>query len=266
MLCAQASRPPGSVALTQGSKTPLFEPANPIFDSSRATSGQVLPWATSSRPCSRWSYRDSSLRRISSCNARMMVSESATVSGFILPGNHRSSTYAITYDAVYNFDACSASSSALCNVRPRSSPSTISASVHTCQHVSCATSNDSHPCAAQDNRSAASRIRRRFNKLLPRLCAPYGVPGFISQEISADFSASSHRSSSPNTSDSQLNTQLSLVSSDLARSMHACARRKSRNDAQVTACEASQLACVLTSASGSSGCTSQLRRSSNNFH
>src|SRR5437016_13015716 len=32
----------------------------------------------------------------------MMVSESATVSGFILPGNHRSSTYAITYDAVYN--------------------------------------------------------------------------------------------------------------------------------------------------------------------
>src|SRR5205823_9423067 len=85
-------------------------------------------------------------------------------------------------------------------------------------------------------------------------------------EISPDFSASSHRSSSPNTSDSQLNTQLSLVSSDLARSMHACARRKSRNDAQVTACEASQLACVLTSAPGSSGCTSQLRRSSNNFH
>src|SRR5207253_11378899 len=102
MLCAQASRPPGSVALTQGSKTPLFEPANPIFDSSRATSGQVLPWATSSRPCSRWSYRDSSLRRISSCNARMMVSESATVSGFILPGNHRSPRYAITYDAVYS--------------------------------------------------------------------------------------------------------------------------------------------------------------------
>jgi hypothetical protein len=32
----------------------------------------------------------------------MMVSESATVSGFILPGNHRSSTYAITYDAVYS--------------------------------------------------------------------------------------------------------------------------------------------------------------------
>jgi len=31
-----------------------------------------------------------------------MVSESATVSGFILPGNHRSSTYAITYDAVYS--------------------------------------------------------------------------------------------------------------------------------------------------------------------
>ncbi|PYU51943.1 MAG: hypothetical protein DMG53_00890 [Acidobacteria bacterium] len=44
---------------------------------------------------------DSSLRRISSCNARMMVSESATVSGFILPGNHRSPRYAITYDAVY---------------------------------------------------------------------------------------------------------------------------------------------------------------------
>ena len=31
-----------------------------------------------------------------------MVSESATVSGFILLANHRSSTYAITYDAVYN--------------------------------------------------------------------------------------------------------------------------------------------------------------------
>src|SRR5258706_91348 len=31
----------------------------------------------------------------------MMVSESATVSGFILLANHRSSTYAITYDAVY---------------------------------------------------------------------------------------------------------------------------------------------------------------------
>src|SRR5439155_17246744 len=70
-----------------------------------ATSGQVLPWATSSRPCSRWSYRDSSLRRISSCNARMMVSESATVSGFILPGNHRSPRYAITYDAVYSDSA-----------------------------------------------------------------------------------------------------------------------------------------------------------------
>src|SRR6266481_9822786 len=32
----------------------------------------------------------------------MMVSESATVSGFILLANHRSSTYAITYDAVYS--------------------------------------------------------------------------------------------------------------------------------------------------------------------
>jgi len=32
----------------------------------------------------------------------MMVSESATVSGFILPGNHRSPRYAITYDAVYS--------------------------------------------------------------------------------------------------------------------------------------------------------------------
>src|SRR5438034_5167746 len=31
----------------------------------------------------------------------MKVSESATVSGFILPGNHRSPRYAITYDAVY---------------------------------------------------------------------------------------------------------------------------------------------------------------------
>jgi hypothetical protein len=36
----------------------------------------------------------------------MMLSESATVSGFILPGNHRSSTYAITYDAVYNCWYC----------------------------------------------------------------------------------------------------------------------------------------------------------------
>ena len=34
----------------------------------------------------------------------MMVSESATVSGFILLANHRSSTYAITYDAVYSED------------------------------------------------------------------------------------------------------------------------------------------------------------------
>src|SRR5438876_11692710 len=33
----------------------------------------------------------------------MMVSESATVSGFILSGNHRSPIYAITYDAVYNY-------------------------------------------------------------------------------------------------------------------------------------------------------------------
>src|SRR6266550_3793887 len=32
----------------------------------------------------------------------MMVSESATVSGFILPGNHRSPVYAITYDAMYS--------------------------------------------------------------------------------------------------------------------------------------------------------------------
>jgi hypothetical protein len=31
-----------------------------------------------------------------------MVSESATVSGFIPPGNHRSSSYAITYDAVFS--------------------------------------------------------------------------------------------------------------------------------------------------------------------
>jgi protein-S-isoprenylcysteine O-methyltransferase Ste14 len=33
----------------------------------------------------------------------MMVSESATVSGFIPPGNHSSSTYAITYDAVFSY-------------------------------------------------------------------------------------------------------------------------------------------------------------------
>ncbi len=47
----------------------------------------------------------------------MMVSESATVSGFILLANHRSSTYAITYDAVYscNFTAPIATLGALRN-------------------------------------------------------------------------------------------------------------------------------------------------------
>src|SRR6266480_5923333 len=113
-----------------------------------------------------------------------------------------------------NFGSSSTNSSALPNARPRSSPSTVSASAQTCQHAICATSNDWHSSAAVDNRSVASRILRRLTKLLPRLRAPYGVLAFISQEISADFNASSHLSSSPSTSDAQLNTQLSLVSSE----------------------------------------------------
>src|SRR5258708_29847538 len=165
-----------------------------------------------------------------------------------------------------NFNNCSASSSALLSTRLRSSPSTVSASVHMCQEPNCTPSNDSHPSAALDNRSAASRIRRRLTKLLPRLRAPCGVPAFIAQEVSADLSASSQRSSSPNTSDSQLNTQLSLVSSAFARSMHARARAKSRRDAQITACDASQLAFVLASAPSNSRCTSKMRSSSDHFH
>src|SRR5215472_4361103 len=49
-----------------------------------ATPRQLSPWATSSNPCNRWSYRDSSERRISSCNPSM-ISGSVMVSGFMKP-------------------------------------------------------------------------------------------------------------------------------------------------------------------------------------
>jgi len=49
----------------------------------RLTSGQLIPWATSNTPWSRWSYLDSSERRISSCNPRTMVGASAMVNGFM---------------------------------------------------------------------------------------------------------------------------------------------------------------------------------------
>ena len=45
--------------------------------SKRLTSGQVAPCATNNTPWSRWSYRDSSERRISSCSPKIIVSASA---------------------------------------------------------------------------------------------------------------------------------------------------------------------------------------------
>ena len=53
----------------------------------RLTSGHVIPWATNRTPWSRWSYRDSPERRISSCNPRTIVGASATMSGFMISKN-----------------------------------------------------------------------------------------------------------------------------------------------------------------------------------
>ncbi len=55
---------------------------------SLATSGQLMPWATKSTPCRRWSYRDSSERRISSCSPRIIVAESAMVRARMPPSEH----------------------------------------------------------------------------------------------------------------------------------------------------------------------------------
>ncbi len=78
-------------------RSPSTKPARPLSSkrrtqystvrgespSRRLTSGQLIPWATSNTPWRRWSYRDSSERRISSCNPRIMVAASAMVNGFI---------------------------------------------------------------------------------------------------------------------------------------------------------------------------------------
>ena len=72
---------------------------------SRPTSGQLIPWATSNTPCRRWSYRDSSDRRISSCNPRMIVGASAIVKRYMQTAYYTSHLCAITYDAMYSFPA-----------------------------------------------------------------------------------------------------------------------------------------------------------------
>src|SRR5258708_15269064 len=90
-----------SKRLGRPARSPSCNPARPLASKSRtqystdrgaspnslATSGQVIPWATRSTPCSRWSYRDSSERRISSCSPRIIVVESAMVSARILHQN-----------------------------------------------------------------------------------------------------------------------------------------------------------------------------------
>src|SRR5580704_18451244 len=101
-------------------------------------------------------------------------------------------------------------------------------------------------------------MRRSFSKLWPKLWPANGVPGISSQERSADVSASLHRSSRPNTLDSQVRTQFCDDWKERARSIQSCARENSRREAQVTACEASQLACVSASAPGISGFVSQV--------
>ncbi len=68
----------------------------------RLTSGQLIPWATSNTPWSRWSYRDSSERRISSCNPRTIVGASLTVNCFMNTDYHIYRKYATTYCVVYS--------------------------------------------------------------------------------------------------------------------------------------------------------------------
>ena len=83
-------------------RSPSTNPANPFSSNRRTqystvrgaspkrrpTSGQLIPWATSNTPWRRWSYRDSSERRISSCNPRTMADASAMVNGFMKPVYH----------------------------------------------------------------------------------------------------------------------------------------------------------------------------------
>ncbi len=69
--------------------------------SRRLTSGQLIPWATSNTPWRRWSYRDSSERRISSCNPSTMVGASTMVNGLMKKLYHISFLYAIIYCAIY---------------------------------------------------------------------------------------------------------------------------------------------------------------------
>ena len=83
-------------------RSPSIRPVNPLSSKRftqystvrgespkrRLTSGQLIPWATSNTPWSRWSYRDSSERRISSCKPKIIVDESVMVSGFMNTGYH----------------------------------------------------------------------------------------------------------------------------------------------------------------------------------
>jgi len=78
-------------------RAPSCNPAKPFVSNRRtqystvrgaspnksATRQQFIPSATSNTPCKRWSYRDSALRRISSCNPKMMTEGSAIVSAFM---------------------------------------------------------------------------------------------------------------------------------------------------------------------------------------
>jgi hypothetical protein len=64
--------------------------------STPAASRPLMPCATNDTPWRRWSYRDSSERRISSCNARIIVSASPISSCFMAAVNHTRRRCAIT--------------------------------------------------------------------------------------------------------------------------------------------------------------------------
>ncbi len=72
--------------------------------SNRPTSGQLIPCATSSTAWSRWSYRESRERRISSWRTRTIMSASAIVSFFMPPRYPTRAIYANNYVAMYNSD------------------------------------------------------------------------------------------------------------------------------------------------------------------
>jgi hypothetical protein len=65
------------------------------------TSGQLIPCATSNTAWSRWSYRESRDRRISSWSPRTIRPASDIVSFFIPPRYHIPILYANIYDAMY---------------------------------------------------------------------------------------------------------------------------------------------------------------------